>query len=111
VIRRTLITSASAWLVQFGRLLSGSQLHTRSFENRKRARDHMSDNQQQVDSPLHHCDVHFDIVCHSISVSILILQDTPQSNVAEVFDLDSSKYRIIGLDYSKTKFGVDGLHL
>jgi hypothetical protein len=44
-------------------------------------------------------------------VSILILQDTPQSNVEEVFDLDSSKYRIIGLDYSKTKFGVDGLHL
>jgi hypothetical protein len=41
-------------------------------------------------------------------VSILILQDTPQSNVEEVYDLDSSKYRIIGLDYSKTKFGVDG---
>jgi hypothetical protein len=41
-------------------------------------------------------------------VPILILQDTPQSNVEDVFDLDSSKYRIIGYDYSKTKFSLDG---
>jgi hypothetical protein len=41
-------------------------------------------------------------------VPILILQDTPQSNVEDVFSLDSSKYRIIDHDYSKTKFGLDG---
>jgi hypothetical protein len=66
----------------------------------------MSDNlQQQFDSPLFNYDVHFDIVCHSILISILILRDTPQSNV---FDQDFRKYCIIGHDYSKTKFGLDG---
>jgi hypothetical protein len=29
-------------------------------------------------------------------------------SIEGVFDLDFSKYRIIGHDYSKTKFGLDG---
>jgi hypothetical protein len=73
-------------------------------KNRKRTGDHMSDNQRQVYSPLFECDVHFDTVCHSISVSILILQKTPQSNVKEVFDLAN----IVSLAMIITKQNLSG---
>jgi hypothetical protein len=81
-----LITSTSARSQAFG--------YARPSKNHKQARDHMSVNQRHVYSPLFDYDVHFNIVGHSILVSILILQDTPQSNVEEVFDIAN----IVSLD-------------